>query len=78
MACGELTTACIAGAHGERGAGGRVRGLPSGVDRVNPCSQEPPGTDSGSCCRLTRRTGTFSAPSSLSIPIPSLRQPGIL
>nr|KAF6507372.1 PR/SET domain 13 [Rousettus aegyptiacus] len=43
-------------AHGERGAGGRVGGLPSGMDRVNPGSQEPPGTDSGSYCRLTRRT----------------------
>nr|KAF6363467.1 PR/SET domain 13 [Pipistrellus kuhlii] len=43
-------------AHGERGAGGRIGGLPSGVDRVNPGSQEPPGTDSGSYCRLTRRT----------------------
>lgn len=62
MAREGMTTACIAGAHGERGAGGRVRGLPSGVDRVNPGSQEPPGTDTGSYCRLTRRTGTVSAP----------------
>lgn len=58
VARGRTTTACIAGAHGERGAGGRVGGLPSGMDRVNPGSQEPPGTDSGSYCRLTRRTGT--------------------
>lgn len=65
-AWGRTTTACVAGAHGERGAGGRVRGLPSGVDRVNPGSQEPPGTDSGSYCRLTRRTGTVGSPQNLS------------
>lgn len=58
VARGRTTTACVAGANGERGAGGRVGGLPSGMDRVNPGSQEPPGTDSGSYCRLTRRTGT--------------------
>lgn len=57
-----MTTACVAGAHGERGAGGRVRGLSPGVDRVNPGSQESPGTDSGSYCRPTRRTGTVRAP----------------
>lgn len=59
---GRTTTACVAGAHGERGAGGRVGGLPSGMDRVNPGSQEPPGTDSRSYCRLTRRTGTVGFP----------------
>ena len=62
VAPGRTTTACVAGAHGERGAGGRVGGLPPGVDRVNPGSQEPPGTDSGSYCRLTRRTGTVGFP----------------
>ena len=62
VAPGRTTTACVTGAHGERGAGGRVGGLPSGVDRVNPGSQEPPGTDSGSYCRLTRRTGTVGSP----------------
>lgn len=62
VARGRTTTACVAGAHGERGAGGRVGGLPPGVDRVNPGSQEPPGTDSRSYCRLSRRTGTVGFP----------------